>query len=249
MVGFWSPRGHPQTATMLGFLVLSHCHPDAGSWRGQVAWLWAGYLGCRQKARRRGWSIAPADGLYFRSIRSRSPSEHGVGDWAKLPEGWVVLFYYLPSLSHSWTATLQGLGQLADTQELHLHRAALTTHHFTTPFILQVHWDPRKKTGGFLVWRKRSSRCQTVISGTGWLHSSLEVGTDLQGSGFHPRQPGVGKQTALPQHPSFSPYPPPHTRPSQTAAAVLHTAYSSAIWSWIFWKGWVQQTLGPHFLI
>lgn len=146
----------------------------------------------------------------------------------------MVLFYYLPSLSHSWTATLQGLGQLADTQELHLHRAALTTHHFTTPFILQVHWDPRKKTGGFLVWRKRSSRCQTVISGTGWLHSSLEVGTDLQGSGFHPRQPGVGKQTALPQHPSFSPYPPPHTRPSQTAAAVLHTAYSSAIWSWIF---------------
>lgn len=198
---------------MLGFLVLSHCHPDAGSWRGQAAWLWAAYLGCRQKARRRGWSIAPADRLYFRSIRSLSPSKHGAGDWAELPESWVVLFYYLPSLNHVWTATLQGLGQLADSQELRLQGAVVTNPHFTTPFILQVHWDPRKKTGGFLVWRQRSSRCQTVISGTGWLHSSLEVGTELQGSGFHPREPGVGKQTALPQHLSFSPYPPPTLAP------------------------------------
>ena len=195
------------------------------------------------------WSIAPADRLYFRSISSRSPSEHGAGDWAELPESWVVLFYYRPSLSRVWTATLQGPGQLADSQELCLQGAALTTPHFTTPFILQVHWGPREKTGGFLVWRQRSSRCQTGISGTGWLHSSLEVGTDLRGSGFHTGEPGMGKQTALPQHPSFSPYPPPHTCPSQTAAAVLHTACSSAIWSWIFWKGWAQQTLGPRFLI
>lgn len=146
----------------------------------------------------------------------------------------MVLFYYLPSLSHVWTATLQGPGQLADSQ-LCLQGASLTApHHFTTPFILQVYWGPREKTGGFLVWRQRSSRCQTGISGTGWLHSSLEVDTDLRGSGFHPREPGVGKQTALPQRPSVSPYPPPHTHPSQTAAAVLHTACSSAIWSQIF---------------
>ena len=151
----------------------------------------------------------------------------------------MVLFYHIPSLSHVWTATLQGPGQLADSQELRLQGAALTTPHFTTPFILQVHWGPREKTGGFLVWKQRSSRCQTGISGTDWLHSSLEVGTDLRGSGFHTGEPGMGKQTgcwgaALPQHPRFSPYPSSHTCPSQTAAAVLHTACSSAIWSRIF---------------